>query len=937
MRGRESMLSQYGSVNHEKESASKHKQTIERLYLNEFEDGLSTIFQDSESSFLYKIINRVKLAVGEYMRKVNCEEKTIRDLIKSHDEKLMDKYYFLKKNFLRYLNEFKKASNLKLTEFLFRKHCNKCPEVPMHSCQNRLLVIKENNEPKYLLCTECKIVFSTNSMILYCKPCSTEFYSSLVNTVNDTEIHPATWQNYHCGSVFNDQMRCIKCTNFLFLRNSDNLLVCLKCNFTSDPKKIVWICSFCKVEFQSAAKIYNPLEFKSIKLAIKDALINKKVGVPENVPCCGEKAYSLVFLHKKSCPGELYVGDLSGKRILVCSKCKSISNMDGFVWTCPKCDGKFKADIKRKESRNNNINLPKERSLNALDQSITPVKLKHCDTGFQKINKDSLSPFLKKGVIPSGKSPEMKETLENFRKIIINKEDNDRNNSMHRIRNHKINLDKNDSNLRFTGNLVPMKEEESMKMVNELITEAQEIIADIKPEKISNVSKFELKRNDLNPNCNSKNSNSSNNNNNETSDSLNATSSKNNLQYLVPVPNRDKCGSRLINLNILNADETTSAIEKEVSDDNINKNLSNKGNKSILSTPESVRNKEKNLINLNKDNPIKKVSTPVLLSKSNYNVIRSPEMKNGQSTPQKSARLSVTVDEEKEVYTEPGPLVNFNIEDFKIISNIGEGSFGVIYSTENALTKEKFAMKKMLVNNEEDLKIIQNEFELINKFPHKNILKIYGLCSKTLDFSTKVLYIQMELAVSDWDKEIKNRFKSSNFYKESELVNILHQIVKALGYLQKKGISHRDVKPQNILIFPENIYKVADFGEAKEVTMTNKQLNTLRGTELYMSPILFTTLRNTNKNNVNHNIYKSDVFSLGYCILYAATLSFKILYDLRHVNNQKYVINIIKNYLSKKYSSNFIDCVSKMVDVKEESRYDFIELNKELKENFSYL
>jgi serine/threonine protein kinase len=125
--------------------------------------------------------------------------------------------------------------------------------------------------------------------------------------------------------------------------------------------------------------------------------------------------------------------------------------------------------------------------------------------------------------------------------------------------------------------------------------------------------------------------------------------------------------------------------------------------------------------------------------------------------------------------------------------------------------------------------------------------------------------------------------------------------------------------------------------QISEKLRNNKHLNTLRGTELYMSPILFTTLRNTNKNNVNHNIYKSDVFSLGYCILYAATLSFQILYDLRHVNNSKQSNTIIKTCLNKKYSSKFIDIVCKIVDVNEENRYDFIELNKELKENFSYL
>ena len=924
MRGRESVLSQLQSVNNEKESLPKYKQTIERLYLNEFEDGISSIFQDSESGFLYKIINRVKLAVSEYMRKVNCEEKTIRDLIKSQDEKLMDKYYNLKKTFLKYLNEFKKSSNMKMTEFLFRKHCKNCPDIPLHTCQNRLLIFKENNEPKYLICTDCKIVFLANSIILYCKPCSTEFYSSVVNSNNETEIHPATWENYHCGSVYNEQMRCLKCTNLLYQRNSDNLLVCLKCNFTSDPKKIVWICNFCKKEFQTGAKIYNPLEFKCIKLAIKDALINKKVGVPENVPCCGEKVYSLNFLHKKSCTGELYVGELSGKRILVCSKCKSISSMDGFIWTCPKCEGKFKSEIKRKESRNNNINIPKEKSLNALEQNISPIKPKLAETGFLKVNKD-LSPFLKKNIIPAGKSPETKEGIENLRKIMVKREDNNRNGSVQRFRNPIIGIEKSDSNVKISGNLLSIKEE-CVKVANEQLSETQQINTD-----------YNIVKNEQHPNSSSKNSNSSNNNNNETSDSLNQTSSKNNLQYLVPVPKREKSGSRMVNINTINGDENPTLIEKQPSEENIKKNQISKGNKYILSTPESVRNKEKGLINLNQDYLPKKVSTPVLNSKINNSVTRSPEMKISQNTPKKRSILSVSEDEGNEEMVEAEPLVNFNIEDFKIISNIGEGSFGVIYSTENITTKEKFAMKKMLVNNDEDLKIIRNEFELIHKFPHKNILKIYGLCSKTLDFSTKVLYIQMEIALSDWDKEIKNRFKSNSFYKEAEIVNILQQIVKALCYLQKKGISHRDIKPQNILIFAENKYKIADFGEAKEVTMTHKQLNTLRGTELYMSPILFTTLRNTNKNNVKHNIYKSDVFSLGYCILFAATLSYKILYDLRHVNNQKYVNNIIKTYLGKKYSSAFIDCVCKMVDVNEETRFDFIELNKEIRENFSYL
>ena len=51
------------------------------------------------------------------------------------------------------------------------------------------------------------------------------------------------------------------------------------------------------------------------------------------------------------------------------------------------------------------------------------------------------------------------------------------------------------------------------------------------------------------------------------------------------------------------------------------------------------------------------------------------------------------------------------------------------------------------------------------------------------------------------------------------------------------NIVHRDIKPQNILKFNNGLYNIADFGEAKEIKIS-KQLNTLRGTELYMSPLL---------------------------------------------------------------------------------------------------
>ena len=63
--------------------------------------------------------------------------------------------------------------------------------------------------------------------------------------------------------------------------------------------------------------------------------------------------------------------------------------------------------------------------------------------------------------------------------------------------------------------------------------------------------------------------------------------------------------------------------------------------------------------------------------------------------------------------------------------------------------------------------------------------------------------------------------------------------------------------------------------------MCNKS-NSLKGTELYMSPILYCCLKRE-EDDVEHNPYKSDVFSLGLCLFYAATINFNILLSMREL------------------------------------------------------
>ena len=282
-----------------------------------------------------------------------------------------------------------------------------------------------------------------------------------------------------------------------------------------------------------------------------------------------------------------------------------------------------------------------------------------------------------------------------------------------------------------------------------------------------------------------------------------------------------------------------------------------------------------------------------------------------------------------------GKIPQFRIEDYHIVKQLGEGSYGVIYRVVDN-NKNPFAMKKLIAHDLKEVESFHKEFEFVSTCKHKNIMKIYGAQISVLDFSTFALYVLMEIAAWDWDSDIKKHLQNRNYYKEEELIIILKQLVSALYFMQaKKKVAHRDIKPQNVLVFNDNgvkHFKVADFGEAKEVKIS-KQLNTLRGTELYMSPALYDALKE-NVEDVKHDAFKSDVFSLGFCFIYASSLNFNIIYDVRDVKDMNKIEKILMKHLKNKYTNNYIKVLCLMLETDENKRFDFIQLYDYIKENF---
>ena len=364
--------------------------------------------------------------------------------------------------------------------------------------------------------------------------------------------------------------------------------------------------------------------------------------------------------------------------------------------------------------------------------------------------------------------------------------------------------------------------------------------------------------------------------------------------------------------------------------------IENSKNKNLYSDNNNLNNLK--FYNNNKEKYDKKINLNLNLNININNYLaRSKSIKNYHTIENKLRNRTISKSylnlkniNSKLKTEEIEPNENFIPEDFKTIKQIGEGSFGKIYCSEWKKNKKKYAMKKMILRNKMEIKKNQEQtdlvYDLVKQTDIKGVIKVFGAQCIKINSAEYHFYVLMELAEIDWEKEIKKRKQTKEYYTEGELFEILKQLIKTFAFLQKNNITHRDIKPQNVLIV-NKIYKVCDFGEAKVTDGSDVIHQTIKGTELYMSPILFRAL-NKRQTHIIHNTYKSDVFSLGMCLFLAATLTFQSLYDIRELKDMDVIKNILVKYLIAKYSYDFVHILIKMLEVNEDLRPDFIELEQ---------
>uniref|UniRef100_A0A0D9WL47 Protein kinase domain-containing protein n=1 Tax=Leersia perrieri TaxID=77586 RepID=A0A0D9WL47_9ORYZ len=150
------------------------------------------------------------------------------------------------------------------------------------------------------------------------------------------------------------------------------------------------------------------------------------------------------------------------------------------------------------------------------------------------------------------------------------------------------------------------------------------------------------------------------------------------------------------------------------------------------------------------------------------------------------------------------------MERYKIIKEVGDGTFGSVWRAINKESGEVVAIKKMkkkYYSWEECINL--REVKSLRRMNHPNIVKL-----KEVIRENDMLFFVFEYMECNLYQLMKSRGKP---FSETEVRNWCFQIFQALSHMHQRGYFHRDLKPENLLVTKELI-KIADFGLAREIS-----------------------------------------------------------------------------------------------------------------------
>ncbi|XP_047375937.1 putative sperm motility kinase W [Sciurus carolinensis] len=168
---------------------------------------------------------------------------------------------------------------------------------------------------------------------------------------------------------------------------------------------------------------------------------------------------------------------------------------------------------------------------------------------------------------------------------------------------------------------------------------------------------------------------------------------------------------------------------------------------------------------------------------------------------------------------------------YRVLGDIGQGSFGTVRLARHILTETEVAVKVLgKGKGEPGPASIGSEVEIMKAVEHPNVVQLFQVLE-----TTDHIYVVMEYAGGG---QLQQHVPEGVGLQEEEAQGLFLQVASALHYCHEKGIAHRDVKAENILLDGRGHAKLCDFGLGRLFT-PGERLDTTCGTPAYWAPELF--------------------------------------------------------------------------------------------------
>jgi hypothetical protein len=183
---------------------------------------------------------------------------------------------------------------------------------------------------------------------------------------------------------------------------------------------------------------------------------------------------------------------------------------------------------------------------------------------------------------------------------------------------------------------------------------------------------------------------------------------------------------------------------------------------------------------------------------------------------------------------------------YQVRSRLGQGGMGVVYLASDPAINRLVAIKLLRINSDEMRARFQREARVIGALQHPNIVTVY-------DFGDHdgQPYIAMEYVPGETIGEVIQRRAPWSSAKKLEMIR---QLCDGLEFAHRGGLVHRDVKPTNLIVSPDDVLKILDFGIARMADASVTLTGAVIGTPSYMSP------EQVQAKPIDH---RSDIFAVG--------------------------------------------------------------------------